>query len=64
MTNYPDYVISAVHQWFINNKNEYKSRDEIRKLSKTLVLELYLEWEGIYGYTHKIIEILTAENIY
>lgn len=58
MLDYPREVLRAVHQWFIHNENEYKSDNELRKLSRKQILTIYLEWEGILGYTHIIEKIL------
>lgn len=62
MLNYPIHVLQAVHQWFIHNENEYYSYNTIRKMSRTLILEIYLEWEGIYGYTDTILDIFKCEG--
>lgn len=56
--NYPYSVVRAVKQWYLHNADGI-SEKEIQNLSRIVVLEAYLEWEGIIGYTHDIIEIMT-----
>jgi len=54
---YMDYVYSAVRNYFIHNFNRYISKEDVDKMPRTQVLEFFLEWEGIYGYTTYIKDI-------
>ena len=60
--NYPYSAIHAVREWYKHNQNEFLTIQEIKELEPILVLDIYLEWEGIYGYASTITSILYARE--
>lgn len=44
-------IYDSVKAWFEENENKKLSNAEINKMSKYEILDIFLEWEGIIGYT-------------
>lgn len=51
---YTPHIYSAVKEWYKCNKGEIINSYEIDELPVIEVLSIYLEWEGIIGYTNQI----------
>lgn len=60
--NYPIQVINAIQQWFSENDNRNITESEIRKMKPSLIADLYLEWEGIIGYSSTLGDIYNAKK--
>lgn len=50
-----DWIVNNVTDW--NDKPEY-TREYLEKASGERLLGIFLEWEGIQGYTNLIIETI------
>lgn len=59
---YPRNVIRDIQDYFEFNERVELTESDVMAMEPTLVLELYLNWNGIFGYTHDIIEIMKARK--
>lgn len=50
----------------VNNVDPYEIKKDVRKgwISKEELFEAWLKYEGIFGYTHKILSVLEELNKY
>jgi hypothetical protein len=54
--HYPEYLMKKVRQEMFDIEEDDTSKDkEIQSLSPTEFFQRVLEWEGIIGYTHRIL---------
>lgn len=55
---YSSSIYDSVQDYYRENFNEELSREEIDRMDRGDVLEAYLYWEGIIGYTSIIKKIM------
>ena len=55
-------IYSDVKEYFEENYGEKISQEQIDAMPRKDVLDYYLQWNGIFGYTHDIIGILLGED--
>lgn len=60
--NYPRNVIKDIQDYLKENENRDLTDYEVEELDPEEALRMYLEWNGIIGYTSTIISILEAEE--
>lgn len=56
--NYNWKIYDSVKAWFEENEQKKITDKEIDKMSKYEVLSIFLEWEGIFGYTDAIASLI------
>ena len=59
---YPEWLLKNIRQNLGLEPDDTSQDDEINAMSKQEVFERYLTWQGIIGYSNKI--ILAIETIY
>lgn len=59
---YPDYIMRNVRQSLDLEPDDTSRDEEINEMDKEEVLEKFWQWEGIIGYTSKILS--SVEDIY
>lgn len=47
-------IYHSVKAWYEENEEKVPTDEEIDKMSKYDILDIFLEWEGIIGYTTAI----------
>lgn len=57
-TEVPEHIMEIMRQRRYLDEYDESEDEEILKMSGTEFLEEWLEWEGIYGYTDAILEII------
>ena len=57
-SKYTREVYDAVIQYYSENYGSTITADDVDKMPRTDVLEIYLSWEGVIGYTGTICSIL------
>ena len=57
---YRFHIYKDVKEWFLENDGREITDEEIDDMSKRDVLEYYLQWNGIFGYTSDIVSIMEA----
>ena len=55
---YSNYLMRSVRQSMGLDKNDTSRDDVIMEMDSYELLDRFLEWEGIIGYTQKIVNIL------
>lgn len=55
---YPEYIMRNVRENLGLESNDTSKDREINEMDKIRVLDAYLTWEGIIGYTYEIISII------
>lgn len=53
--NYPNYVLKVLRQKFGKSEDDTSMDEYFQTISPDEVFDEILEWEGILGYTHKIL---------
>ena len=65
MSKYRYYIYQDIKEFFKENYGEDIDNERIDKMSKRDVLDYYLQWNGIIGYTSDIVNIVEAnEDLY
>lgn len=55
---YPDYILRDVRQNMGVEPDDESRDDEIRTMSPTEIFDKWLEWQGIIGYSHRILNAI------
>lgn len=58
MDKYAFNIYRDVKEWFEENDGRIVSDEEIDKMPRECVLDYYLQWNGIIGYTSDILNIM------
>ena len=53
--NYPDYVLKVLRQRFRKSEDDTSMDEYFQTISPDEVFNEILEWEGLLGYTHRIL---------
>jgi len=59
---YPEWILKNIRQNLGLEPDDTSQDDEINAMSKQEVFERYLTWQGIIGYSDRIISVI--ETIY
>lgn len=59
---YPEWLLKNIRQNLGLEPDDTSQDDEINAMSKQEVFERYLTWQGIIGYSNRIISVI--ETIY
>lgn len=62
MNKYPEYIYRNVRQSLDLDSNDTTLDEEINDMSPNEVIDRYWQWEGIIGYTNRIID--TVFDVY
>ena len=62
MNKYPFYVYRYINEYLEENGYEELTNEQIDKMPVELVLDYYLTWNGIVGYTNDILAIFKANK--
>lgn len=62
MNKYPFYIYRDINNYLKENGYNELTESEIDNLSVELVLDYYLSWNGIFGYTNDLLAIFKANK--
>lgn len=61
MRKYSTQIYEDIQEYYFENYHIELSEHEIDNMDKYDVLQAYLEWNGIFGYTNTIYAIMEVE---
>lgn len=61
MSKYRYNIYQDVKEFFKENYDDEITSKDIDEMPKDKVLKYYLEWNGIFGYTNDIVNIMEAK---